>query len=116
MEPPAAAPALLTLELTLQRGREVLDRRQVRFGLKKLEIKDGQFVLNGDKIFVTDGDTQRVLSYTGMNISSFGEDEEGELYVVDYGGTVHRIESMPEICTFPLLTTPDGPRHCVSRR
>jgi Glucose / Sorbosone dehydrogenase len=68
------------------------------------------------EIFVTDGDTQRVLSYTGMNISSFGEDEEGELYVVDYGGTVNRIESMPEICTFPLLTTPDGPRNCVSRR
>ena len=28
-----------------------------------------------------------------LNISSFGEDERGELYVVDYGGTVRRIIS-----------------------
>jgi hypothetical protein len=33
--------------------------------------------------------------YTAMNISSFGEDEDGELYVVDRGGTVSRIELMP---------------------
>jgi hypothetical protein len=68
------------------------------------------------EIFVTDGDTQRVLSSTGMNISSFGEDEEGELYVVDYGGTVNRIESMPETCSVPLLNAPDGPRSCVTGR
>jgi glucose/arabinose dehydrogenase len=31
---------------------------------------------------------------TGLNISSFGEDEEGELYVVDYaGGTVRRLSA-----------------------
>jgi beta-galactosidase len=47
-------PNLLTLELTLSRREsgEVLDRRQIRFGLKKLEIRDGQFILNGDKFFV----------------------------------------------------------------
>jgi len=33
--------------------------------------------------------------YTAMNISSFGEDEEGELYVVDRGGTISRIDSLP---------------------
>ena len=27
----------------------------------------------------------------GFNISSFGEDEEGEIYVVNYGGGIHRI-------------------------
>ena len=33
------------------------------------------------------------LLATGLNVSSFGEDENGELYVVDYGGTVRRIAS-----------------------
>ena len=33
----------------------------------------------------------QVLANTGLGISSFGEDEEGELYVVGHGGTVHRI-------------------------
>jgi hypothetical protein len=47
------------------------------------------------EIFVTNGDTQAVLVYTAMNISSFGEDEQGELYVVDRGGTVSRIELTP---------------------
>lgn len=31
------------------------------------------------------------LIRTGLRISSFGEDEDGELYVVDYGGAVHRL-------------------------
>jgi hypothetical protein len=47
------------------------------------------------EIFVTNGAIQGVLMYTAMNISSFGEDEDGELYVVDRGGTVSRIELMP---------------------
>ena len=33
-----------------------------------------------------------VLAETGFSISSFGEDEDGELYVVDFGGTVYAIE------------------------
>ncbi len=32
------------------------------------------------------------MQNTGYGISSFGEDESGELYVVDYGGTVLRFE------------------------
>lgn len=32
---------------------------------------------------------------TGLRISSFGEDEAGELYVVDLGGTVHRLVATP---------------------
>ena len=36
--------------------------------------------------------TSTVLLSTGLNLSSFGEDEAGELYVADYGnGAVHRI-------------------------
>lgn len=31
------------------------------------------------------------LLQPGFNISSFGEDESGEIYVVDYGGNIHRI-------------------------
>ncbi|WP_084680478.1 PQQ-dependent sugar dehydrogenase [Leptospira wolffii] len=43
------------------------------------------------------GNVQDILEHTGeiggsLNISSFGEDANGEIYVVDYGGKIFRIE------------------------
>mgnify|MGYP005836245635 CR=1 FL=1 len=38
-------------------------------------------------------ETSRLMQYTGYTISSFGEDEAGELYVVNYAGTILKIES-----------------------
>ena len=38
-----------------------------------------------------DGAAPALLLNTGRNISSFGEGESGELYVVGLGGTVHRL-------------------------
>lgn len=35
----------------------------------------------------------RALLRSGLRISSFGEDEEGELYAVDHGGGVYRLDS-----------------------
>ncbi|MFQ5829343.1 MAG: PQQ-dependent sugar dehydrogenase [Candidatus Methylomirabilia bacterium] len=35
--------------------------------------------------------TQTILLSTDLPISSFGEDQAGEVYVVDHGGTIHRI-------------------------
>ena len=32
-----------------------------------------------------------VLLETGLRVSSFGEDEAGEVYVVDHGGGVYRL-------------------------
>ena len=43
------------------------------------------------EIFGWDGSSQNVLLDTDLNISSFGEDEQGELYVVGLGGTVSKI-------------------------
>ena len=45
------------------------------------------------EIFAWDGTAQSVLLATGLNISSFGEDEQGELYVVDIGGTISKLVS-----------------------
>jgi hypothetical protein len=42
------------------------------------------------EIFAWNGSTQSVLLDTAFNISSFGEDEAGELYVVNLGGSVSR--------------------------
>ena len=65
------------------------------------------------EIFVTNGDMQAVLAFTAMNISSFGEDEQGELYVVDRGGTVSRVESMRASCTDDFSPARAKPRDCV---
>jgi len=43
------------------------------------------------EIVMLSGGIQTVLLNSGVNISSFGEDEAGEIYVVGLGGTVHRI-------------------------
>jgi hypothetical protein len=56
------------------------------------------------EIFAWDGATQTVLLDTTMNISSFGEDEQGELYVVNLGGSLSKIEpSTP--CTYDIAPT-----------
>ena len=44
---------------------------------------------------------RRVLLDTPLNISSFGEDEQGELYVVDLGGTVSRLAAATS-CTYAI--------------
>jgi len=56
------------------------------------------------EIFAWDGSTQSVLLDTALNISSFGEDEQGELYVVDLGGTVSRMASSAS-CTYTISPT-----------
>src|SRR5215510_113311 len=43
------------------------------------------------EIFGLIGGSQRLLLDTNLNISSFGEDEAGEIYVVGLGGTVARL-------------------------
>ena len=45
---------------------------------------------SGEIIGLADGQ-QAVLLDTGLRIPSFGEDEAGELYVVDRNGAIHRI-------------------------
>ncbi|HMG35225.1 MAG TPA: PQQ-dependent sugar dehydrogenase [Blastocatellia bacterium] len=60
------------------------------------------------EIFLSDGTTQSLLLDTTLSISSFGEDEAGELYVVGLGGQVYRIASTgtppppPPPCTFSI--------------
>jgi hypothetical protein len=46
-------------------------------------------------IFATNGAMQAVLMYAAMNLSSFGEGEDGALYVVNRDGMISRIEPMP---------------------
>ena len=52
------------------------------------------------------------LANTGMNISAFGEDEDGEVYLADYfSGAIHRLESVngptPDLSSSTF--TPDSP-------
>jgi len=50
------------------------------------------------EIFMFHNGLQSLLLDTAFNISSFGEDEAGELYVVSLGGTIYRI-SNPDAVT-----------------
>jgi glucose/arabinose dehydrogenase len=47
------------------------------------------------EIFGYAGGASRRLAATRLAIASFGEDRDGEVYVVDLGGSVHRIDSGP---------------------
>jgi hypothetical protein len=60
-------------------------------------VRDGTYLYADyctGEIFAWDGATQSVLLDTAMNISSFGEDEQGELYVVDLNGALSRIAAV----------------------
>jgi glucose/arabinose dehydrogenase len=56
------------------------------------------------EIFAWNGSSQSLLLDTAMNISSFGQDEAGELYVVGLGGTVSKIVSSTP-CTYSINPT-----------
>lgn len=56
------------------------------------------------EILTWDGSTQSVLFDTTTNISSFGEDEQGELYVVAHGGAVSKFVSTTP-CTYSIAST-----------
>jgi len=43
------------------------------------------------EIFALKEGSQQVVLTTGLQIASFGQDQEGELYAVGHGGTIHRI-------------------------
>jgi glucose/arabinose dehydrogenase len=57
------------------------------------------------EIFVRAGAVPSLLLDTTLNVSSFGEDEAGELYVVGLGGTVHRLTTMPAGSTTTLASS-----------
>ena len=54
------------------------------------------------EIFLFDGGTTTVPLDTGLNISSFGEDEAGEIYVIGHGGQVYRIVNPSASCVYVI--------------
>jgi hypothetical protein len=64
------------------------------------------------EIFMLEGGAQSVLLDTARRVSSFGEDEAGEIYVVDHTGGIYRMTN-PEAPSgtslyFPRLVSTDG--------
>ena len=57
------------------------------------------------EIFAWSDGTASVLLDTGMLISSFGEDEQGEVYAVDLNGSVSRIARQTSTCTYSISPT-----------
>jgi glucose/arabinose dehydrogenase len=61
------------------------------------------------EMFLLQGTTPSLLQDTSLNISSFGEDESGELYVVSLGGTVQRLVNSCSYSISPASrTSPAG--------
>ena len=54
------------------------------------------------EIFTLQGNTPTLLLDTNLSVASFGQGEDGEMYVVNLGGSVHRIVNVdpPPPCTF----------------
>ena len=57
------------------------------------------------EIFMLNGGVQSVLFDTALNISSFGEDATGELYVVNLNGTVHKLTPTSVPCSYAIAPT-----------
>jgi len=57
------------------------------------------------EIFAWSGGTPSLVLDTAMLISSFGEDELGEVYVVDLNGSVSRIARTTTTCTYSVSPT-----------
>jgi len=63
------------------------------------------------EIFALEGGVSSIALDTTLSLSSFGEDEVGELYVVGLGGTVHRIANtatVPGLSASPTSVMPGG--------
>ncbi|HXV85950.1 MAG TPA: BACON domain-containing protein, partial [Gemmatimonadales bacterium] len=54
------------------------------------------------EIFTLLGGIVTLLLDTSQNIASFGEDQDGELYVVGLGGTIHRLASGASDCAYAI--------------
>lgn len=54
------------------------------------------------EVFLLEGATQSLLMATDLGVSAFGEDEDGEIYVVGIGGTIQRLNN-------PNPAPPPGP-------
>jgi glucose/arabinose dehydrogenase len=57
------------------------------------------------EIFQLDGSTPTLVLDAPINISSFGEDEAGEIYVVGLGGSVQKISSTTPLCSNSIAPT-----------
>jgi len=57
------------------------------------------------EIFTWNGSSRATLLDTALSISSFGEDEDGELYVVGLGGTVSRLTRNVVSCAYAITPT-----------
>jgi hypothetical protein len=83
----------------------VLDHRRLRVPRYAEHAAAGHYVY-GDfcsgEIFAWDGAAQSVLLATAINISSFGEDEQGELYVVGLGGALSKITTTGPLCAYDI--------------
>jgi Glucose / Sorbosone dehydrogenase/Viral BACON domain len=57
------------------------------------------------EIFILENNVASLLLDTSLLISSFGEDEAGEVYVVNLNGTIERIVQSGPACTFSINPT-----------
>jgi glucose/arabinose dehydrogenase len=68
------------------------------------------------EIFMLDAGRQVLLRDTGLTISSFGEDEAGEIYVVGIGGSIHKLTASTPVPPPALVVNSAIIRHNVKNQ
>ena len=99
------------------RQRALFDDGQVRLSRIQNALAAGTYVF-GDfctgEILAWDGNTQNIMLDTALNISSFGEDEDGELYFVGLGGASQIVPTVA--CTYEDHADQPERRRCRRHR
>ena len=97
------------LQRTVRRDGRVRLPRDCRNAVPTGHVYLRRLLLGGDSFGWNGVDADHCFSIRRMRISSFGEDEQGELYVVDLNGSVSKIVGSgpppPPPCTYSINPT-----------
>jgi beta-galactosidase len=65
----AETPNLYTLIISLKNGKNIVESTSHKIGFRKIEIKDGQLLINGKKVYFKGVDLHEFNAYTGQVVT-----------------------------------------------
>lgn len=85
-----------TLVVQLERDGEVLDRREVKFGFRRVDIKADGFYLNGEKIFLRGLNRHQSYPYVGYAAPESLQREDARILKEELGCVIVRTSHYPQ--------------------